>query len=138
MSEKLDSKSSVQKHEGYEKSDAEVKVVITFMAGLAVLLVVVMLLMTGFYDFLEFTFGRTDAEVSPLVDVAQIPPEPRLQANPAEDLVLIRGWEEERLNSYEWVDEDTGTFRIPIDRAMQIVSEVGLPAIEDTEALSEN
>lgn len=138
MSEKLDSKSSVQKHEGYEKSDAEVKVVVTFMAGLAVLLVVVMLLMTGFYDFLEFTFGRTDAEVSPLVDVAQIPPEPRLQANPAEDLVLIRGWEEERLNSYEWVDEDTGTFRIPIDRAMQIVSEVGLPAIEDTEALSEN
>lgn len=138
MSEELDSKNSVQKHDGYEKSDAEVKVVVTFMAGLAVLLVVVMLLMTGFYDFLEFTFGRTDAEVSPLVDVAQIPPEPRLQANPAEDLVLIRGWEEERLNSYEWVDEDTGTFRIPIDRAMQIVSEVGLPAIEGSETLSED
>jgi hypothetical protein len=138
MSEKLDSKSSVQTQEGYEKSDADIKVVVTFLAGLAVLLVVVMLLMTGFYDFLEFTFGRTDAEVSPLVDVAQIPPEPRLQANPAEDLVLIRGWEEERLNSYEWVDEDTGTFRIPIDRAMQIVSEVGLPAVEDTEVLSEN
>ena len=93
MSEKLNSKSSVQKHDGYEKSDAEVKVVIKFLAGLAVLLVVVMLMMSGFYDFLEYTFGRTDAEVSPLVDVAQIPPEPRLQANPAEDLVLIRGWE---------------------------------------------
>jgi hypothetical protein len=138
MSEKLDAKSSVQKHDGYEKSDAEVKVVIKFLAGLAVLLVVVMLMMSGFYDFLEYTFGRTDAEVSPLVDVAQIPPEPRLQANPAEDLVLIRGWEEERLNSYQWVDEDTGTFRIPIERAIQIVSEVGLPAREDSEDSSEN
>jgi hypothetical protein len=138
MSEKLDSKSIGQKHEGYEKSDADVKVVIQFLAGLAVLLVAAMFLMTGLYDFLEFKFGRTNTELSPLVDTLQIPPGPRLQANPAEDLVLVRGWEEELLNSYQWVDEDTGTFRIPIDRAMEIVSETGLPAKENDEESPEN
>ncbi len=130
MSEELDSESIGQENEGYEKSDVEIKVVVLFLAGLAVLLLVVMLLMTGLYDVLEFKFERTGTEVSPLVDIVQIPPGPRLQANPAEELVLVQGWEEERLNSYQWVDEDTGTFRIPIDRAIQIISETGLPARE--------
>lgn len=131
MKEETSSETLRQGNEGYEKSDAEIKVVIQFLAGLAVLLVVVMLLMTGFYDFLEFKFGRTDAEVSPLVDMKQIPPSPRLQANPAEELVLVRGWEEERLNTYRWIDEEMGTFRIPIERAMQIISEIGLPVSEE-------
>jgi len=138
MSEELDSKTIGQKNEGYEKSDADVKVVVQFLAGLAVLLVVAMFLMTGLYDFLEFKFGRTNTELSPLVDTLQIPPDPRLQANPAEELVLVQGWEEELLNSYQWVDEDTGTFRIPIDRAMEIVSETGLPAKENDEDSPEN
>ncbi len=138
MSEELNSERIGQENEGYDKSDAEVKVVVLFLAGLAVLLVVVMFLMTGFYDFLEFKFERTGTEVSPLVDALQIPPGPRLQANPAEELVLVQGWEEERLNSYQWVDEDTGTFRIPIDRAIQIVSETGLPARENDEDSPEN
>jgi hypothetical protein len=35
--------------------------------------------------------------------------------------------EEQTLHSYAWVDKDAGTVRIPIDRAMQLIAQRGLP-----------
>lgn len=116
--------------EGYETTDAEVKPVLLFLAALGVLIIVAMAVMAGLYSVLESHFGRSETAVSPLVDVEQIPEEPRLQANPAEELSAIKAWEEEELNRYEWVDKDTGTFRIPIERAMKLIAETGLPARE--------
>lgn len=115
---------------GHETTDAAVKPILYFLIGLGALIVVVMALMTVLYNVLETEYGRADAEVSPLIDAQQIPPGPKLQAYPAEDLGELHEWEEERLNSYEWVDENTGIFRIPIDRAIEIVAESGLPARE--------
>jgi hypothetical protein len=40
---------------------------------------------------------------------------------------------EARLNSYGWVDKEGGVARIPIERAMAVVAEQGLPAGEPTE-----
>jgi len=31
------------------------------------------------------------------------------------------------LNSYDWIDQKAGTVRIPIDRAMQLLAQRGLP-----------
>jgi hypothetical protein len=44
-----------------------------------------------------------------------------------------RGQAEARLNSYGWVDKEGGVARIPIERAMAVVAEQGLPAGEPTE-----
>jgi len=57
-----------------------------------------------------------------------VPPEPRLQTTPREDLRELRAREEEILGSYGWVDKTTGVVRIPIDEAMKLTLQRGLPA----------
>jgi hypothetical protein len=39
----------------------------------------------------------------------------------------LRAADEAILNSYGWVDEEAGVVRIPIDRAMELTLERGLP-----------
>ena len=56
------------------------------------------------------------------------PPEPRLQPVPPVDLATLRAEEERILRGYAWVDRGNGVVSIPIDRAMQLVVERGLPA----------
>ena len=46
----------------------------------------------------------------------RVPPEPRLQTNPREDLRDLRASEDALLNSYGWVDKNNGIVRIPIER----------------------
>jgi hypothetical protein len=58
----------------------------------------------------------------------QLPPEPRLQTAPVQELQRLRAAEEGVLTTYAWVDEATGTVRIPIARAMELVVKRGLPA----------
>ena len=74
------------------------------------------------------------------------PPAPRLQPQPGESTGLVdRGispdWEtapeeemrrflaeeEQELTSYGWVDAGNGIARVPIDRAMELIIEQGLP-----------
>lgn len=56
------------------------------------------------------------------------PPAPRLQTQPREELKNMRAEEERFLNSYGWADKGTGALHIPIDRAMRLLLEQGLPA----------
>lgn len=57
----------------------------------------------------------------------RLPPEPRLQTNPRGDLRELRDQETDLLTKYRWVDKNAGVVRIPIDRAMQLTLERGLP-----------
>ena len=43
------------------------------------------------------------------------------------ELTDVRLREEEELNSYGWVDQKAGIVHIPIERAMQLIAERGLP-----------
>ena len=121
----------MQSNPGHETTDAAVKPVVGFLLGLALLIVVAMVLMAVLYDYLGDRLGRSSAEVSPLIDTRQIPPGPRLQVTPSLDIGEIVEWEHSLLNSYEWLDKDTGFFRIPVERAMDIIAENGLPAREE-------
>ena len=49
-----------------------------------------------------------------------IPPEPRLQPSPQNDLVVFRARKEALLSGYAWADGSHTYARIPITRAMQI------------------
>lgn len=55
------------------------------------------------------------------------PPEPRLQSSPEQDMRRMRAEEEMLLGGWAWVDEGAGIARVPIERAMEIVAERGLP-----------
>lgn len=53
--------------------------------------------------------------------------EPPLRINPLADLQTLRAEEMEILSSYGWVDKDAGIVRIPIEQAMDLLLEQGLP-----------
>ena len=56
-------------------------------------------------------------------------PKPRLEVKGAVDLAKLRVAEQTDLDSYGWIDRNSGTVRIPIDRAMQLLLERGLPDV---------
>jgi hypothetical protein len=64
---------------------------------------------------------------SRITDPHPIAPEPRLQTNDQADLEKFRAAEEEKLNSYGWVNKEAGIIRIPIERAMDLIALRGLP-----------
>jgi hypothetical protein len=57
------------------------------------------------------------------------PPAPRLQPNPAQDFQKFFATQQAELDSYGWVDQENGTVHIPIERAMQKLSEQNLPVV---------
>src|SRR5947207_15393922 len=54
-------------------------------------------------------------------------PEPRLEDNERTELAPLRYQEEQKLNSYGWVDQNAGVARIPITKAMELIAQRGLP-----------
>ncbi len=117
---------------GYERSDAEARYLMIFAGGLVALVLVAMFAMYLVFAYLEKGFAQTDPAPSPLAaELPQDPPDPRLQVQPAADLQQIRANEQERLHSYGWVEPNAGVVRIPIDRAMELLLERGLPARQE-------
>jgi hypothetical protein len=57
------------------------------------------------------------------------PPEPRLQENPILDVQQLREQERALLNGTAWVNEKAGIVRIPIEQAMDLLVERGLPPV---------
>ena len=111
---------------GYEKRDADIRALLIFGAVLAATLVLIFVLMLGVFRH----FSRVQSlgpPASPFADSRALPPQPRLQLEPRMELEHLRQREDDILNSYGWVDPSAGIVRIPIDRAMTLLLEKGLP-----------
>jgi hypothetical protein len=80
----------------------------------------------GLFNFLKYR-DIPAAPQSLMSNPAAIPPEPRLQVDGTAQIKNLRQREEHILNSYAWVDQKSGTVRIPIDRAMDKLVQQGLP-----------
>jgi len=118
----------VGKTEGtYERRDMSVPVIGTFLAGLIVTVIVVLLLMGWLFDYFHSGVSQRDVPPSPLAEARQVPPAPRLQVTPRQDLKAMHAEENALLHSYGWVDPKAGTVRMPIERAMKLLVERGLP-----------
>ena len=113
----------------HEESDVNVRGVLAFAAGLLVTAVVIQFMVWSLFVYFS---GREAARVVPEYPLAageqtRVPPEPRLQTNPREDLRALRAREDAVLNSYGWVDKTAGVVRIPIDEAIKLTVRRGLP-----------
>ncbi len=124
------SKQEQQGHGGYEKTDADAGD--TYRAGLYILgaMVVTALVVVPMYRFL----GRREArEQAPAATVLKADPKaapaafPRLVTSEPAALAEFRAQEDAFLTSYGWVEKDKAVARMPIDEAMKIVAERGLP-----------
>ena len=56
----------------------------------------------------------------------RLPPEPRLQTQPKQELKDLRAEEALALENYQWVDKTAGVVRIPIEAAKKLTLERGL------------
>ncbi|HBY99036.1 MAG: hypothetical protein M5U01_19955 [Ardenticatenaceae bacterium] len=114
---------------GHEVSDLTLQrvrpVVIGFLIMMALVLIVVSALNVAFigrWPGFPLPPGLANAPDIPL------PPEPRLQPEPQQEMQALRAEQEALLHSYGWVDKQAGVVHIPIDRAMQLLAQRGLPA----------
>lgn len=113
---------------GYEVRDTNLKLVLWSVVGLAMLTVVAFLVVTLLYNSLETNLRQRAGSPPPLLQEAQgLPPGALLQRNPADDMRKMAVENETVLNSYGWIDQQAGVVRIPIDRAMELTLERGLP-----------
>jgi hypothetical protein len=124
----------------FERRDIGAAGIIYFFVGLAAATLIIHFLLAGLYDFLDKREKTQQPAVNPLItnvpaDTRQIQfnypekafPIPRLEQDERTQLNDIRMAEEQKLASYDWVDQKAGTLRIPIDRAMDLVAQRGLP-----------
>ncbi len=97
--------------------------------GLAAGMIAALVAMWGLFRVLEKHQERVDKPLPPqvVVNLKRIPPEPRLEPDPLALRRELRSEEDALLKSYGWVDRTAGTLHIPIDRAMEILLERGVP-----------
>ncbi len=116
----------VERPDAFEHTDVAPAGIYLFFLGLGTTILVTLLAIYWLFGWftharsslLPFPSGRPDLEF----------PQPRLQAEPLIDLHALHAQEDAVLNTYGWVDRKAGAVRIPVDRAMELLSQHGLPA----------
>src|SRR5215831_8893292 len=104
---------------GYEVRDTQVPTLFWLLAVLLGSTFAVVLVMKALYNHFETMEERRQGAPSTLAGTrSNVPPEPRLQSTPFDDLRRMRAEEDEALTTYGWVDKQAGIVRIPIERAL--------------------
>lgn len=115
---------------GHETSDVDPRSVA--ISGLALslgLLLIGILFSAWVYSIFKSNSPAPNSPANTVVvtDSTRLPPMPRLQADPEVTLAPFVRSQDSILSSYGWVARDSGIARIPIERAMRLVVERGLP-----------
>jgi hypothetical protein len=121
---------------GPDRPDSEVDIAAIFIFGVGLLFSAIVIQGMIWLLFQSFA-GREATRDVPSYPLAagqdsRLPPEPRLQTDPRGDLRDLRTREDTLLSTYGWVDKAAGVVRIPIDEAMRITAQRGLPARSGT------
>jgi hypothetical protein len=114
----------------HESTDVNIRGIFVFAAGLVLAAAIIHFLV---WLLLSLFTAREAERVAPQFPLAigqenRLPPEPRLQTNPRQDLRDLRAGEDAILGTYGWVDKNQGVVRIPINEAMKLTLQHGLPS----------
>src|SRR5579863_6494007 len=135
---------------GFEKSDVRVTGIIVFLTALAIFVAVTGILCYGIGKVLNAELNKEDGKNSKWTrtvdvrDLGNLPNSPALQSKMAEltqqfpaprvqtddanqDVADLHAREDLLLNNYTRVDGKPGTVRIPVERAMELIAQHGLP-----------
>ena len=107
----------VSRPNDYEKSDADPRLIGALALGIAAFLAIAPLLLHAGYEAVIHA-GRIGGALPQ-------PPQPRLQIRPKVDLERLRAFEQDRLETFGWADRGRRIVHIPIERAMQLLTERG-------------
>jgi hypothetical protein len=116
----------------HEESDVNVRAILGFGLALLVAAVIIHVFLWWLQIVYQRQTDRAQMQVYPLAAGQQeeLPPMPRLQEHPQQDMRELRERQRALLNGYSWVNRDTGIARIPVEEARRMVVERGLPARE--------
>jgi hypothetical protein len=138
--------------EGYEVTDVSAHGIIVFLIGLLISVGVFFVFCFGMGKVINNAIAKRDGppnqwnqgaaeagktyhmESNPAMEQQQLQqltrafPTPRLQDDDGnEDTADLHAREDLLLDNYSWVDRSKGTVRIPIERAMELIAQRGLP-----------
>lgn len=151
---KLDPKQHLDEasvREGFEVTDANTGGIMVFLVGLFISVGVFFVVCYGFGIIINSGMDKADGPVNKWNAPNQIAPRKAIQSNPAleqeqlakltqqfptprlelddgnQDLADLHERENLLLNNYSWVHQPGGAVRIPIERAMELIAQRGLP-----------
>ncbi len=121
----------------YDRSDLSARGIVFFLVALALTILFIHLITWGMVRYFaqqQLTpVPRNAAIVTPASQTGKRGdpvlrfPAPQLQPDPVADLNKFRAALEEELNTYGWVDQENGVAHIPIDQAIDMIAQQGLP-----------
>lgn len=106
----------------YELSDASPKALLLFSVGLAATVVVTLAIL--WYQYGSVMGVTPTARGS---DASAWSHANRSLPAIADERSELEATQTKRLQGYEWIDRETGIVRIPVERAMEIIEQEGLP-----------
>lgn len=132
----------------FEREDLSSRGVFAFMIGLAIIGIVIYFIIVGMYSYLDNYERSQMTTASPLAPSMEVTSR-KIEFAPGHGDYVDRKFkengapileydergqfrdflmnQEDQLNSYGWVDEKSGVARIPIERAMELTVQRGLP-----------
>ena len=127
---------------GHETSDVNIKGLFIFGIALLVSVATIFLGLVAVFWGFGFLNGKLDARrparepgAASLVRVAPDYQGPLLQIKPEEDLNGMHIGNATHLSTYAWIDRQAGVVRLPVDRAMDLLAERGLPPVSPGKTL---
>jgi hypothetical protein len=133
-------------HESFETEDLSPQGVFYFMAGLAVVGLMIYFVVIGMYKFLDAYDRKHETPMNPMAvqtgvdprtmsahqiqeQVDKTFPKPVLEHSEQLQFGEVLEKQDRTLASYDWVDQKQGIVRIPIDKAMELLAQRGLPVL---------
>lgn len=113
----------------HEDSDVSIRGLAIFLAGLAITMVIAGAVVVWLFNIFLKQAEEADLSPSPLADstAPAIPSGPLLQVAERYDLRVHRESQEKQIHETAWIDRQQGVVRIPIERAIELTAERGLP-----------
>jgi len=109
---------------GHEHREVQVSFIVGSLIALLLGAFLVCLLVVGIFQFFAHQYRpEQNAAAAP----QQLPPEPRIEEFPWKQLQDLHAHEDHLLTTYALTDQKQGTVRVPVDRAIDMLAEKGLP-----------
>jgi hypothetical protein len=137
--------------ESFETEDLSPQGVFYFMAGLAIIGVVIYFIILGMYRYLDAYDRKHQPPTNPMALSTGIDPQtmtrdqilqkaeakfpkPVLEYSEQTQYTNELAKQDQVLESYEWVDQKNGVVRIPIEQAIDLLAQRGLPVLPQGES----
>lgn len=114
----------------WQDRDIKLAPLLLWMAVILAVVIATFIGMAALMSHYEKREAAADTPESPLAVLRQLPEGPMLQVDARGELAVHLAEQSELISGYHWIDEESGIARIPIDRAMAIAAENGIPQFE--------